>query len=146
MHGDHVPAPEPGPEPTEAPRGVAVARAELQDLEAQRVLGMLAVGGLPARARQWLVDGLDHDGVVALASADSDIDPVRSRLLREAAEALGLSFARPRDAREHHARAVIRSMTATSASSAALSFSNGVTDAFEESLRQRLGRLFPPRG
>lgn len=109
------------------------------------MLGMLAVGELPSRARQWIVDGLDHESVAALAAAGAEIDPVRSRLLREAADALGLAFERPRDAREHHAQAVIRSMTATSAASAALAFSNGVTDAFEESARQRLGRLFPPR-
>lgn len=142
----HVPLGPDVPDETEPPRGAATARAELRDAEAQRVLGLLAVGELPARARQWLVDGLEHEGVTALADSGSETEPVRSRLLRETAEALGLAFATPRAAREHHAQVVIRSMTATSAASAALVFSNGVTDAFEESARQRVTRLFRPRG
>jgi len=142
----HVPLGPDVPDETEPPRGAPTARAELRDAEAQRVLGLLAVGELPARARQWLVDGLEHEGITALADSGSETEPVRSRLLRETAEALGLAFATPRAAREHHAQVVIRSMTATSAASAALVFSNGVTDAFEESARQRVTRLFRPRG
>lgn len=127
-----------------APRGRDVALAELRDHEAQRQLGLLTPGELPDRARQWRQDGLDDERVDALAESDTCPDVERSRLLREAAEALGLGFERLRDARAHHAEVVIASMSATSASAAALAFSNGVTDAFEESTKQRLSRLFRP--
>jgi len=136
-----LPPPASGPG---GPRGRDVALAELRDHEAQRQLGLLTPGELPDRARQWRHDGLDHELVTALSESDTCPDTERCRLLREAAEALGLGFERLRDARAHHAAVVIASMTATSASAAALAFSNGVTDAFEESTKQRLARLFRP--
>jgi hypothetical protein len=128
------------------PRDEAVARAELRDDEARRLLGMLSAGMLPARAQQWVSDGVDHPSVTALAGALTSTDDQRAALLAEAAESLGLGFASVKAARAYHGERIVASMTAASASSDALGYSNSFTDTIEESVRDSISRLFRPRG
>jgi hypothetical protein len=132
------------PDPT--PRGPSVARAEIRDSEAQRRLGLLPPGVLPTRAARWVADGVDDASVHELAEALTTTDDAREALLAHAAADLGLGFASVREARAHHGQRVVESMTAASAPTDALGFSNGFTDTIEESVRDSIARLFKPRG
>jgi len=132
------------PDPT--PRDASVARAEIRDSEAQRRLGLLPPGVLPARARAWVADGLDDASVRELADAMTSTDDERERLLARAAADLGLGFDSVREARAHHGQRVVESMTAATAPNDALGFSNSFSDTVEESVRDSIARLFRPRG
>ena len=137
--------PDETPTPETTPRDVAVARAEIRDDEAKRVIGMLAAGELPRRAAQWVADGVDDDAAHELAAATGRTEEERVGLLERLAAAQGLGFPSTREARAHHGQSVIASMTAASASGDSLSFSNSFSDTIEESVRDSISRLFPRR-
>lgn len=128
------------------PRDPSVARREIRDSEAQRRLGLLPPGVLPARAARWVADGVDDPAVGELAEALTATDDAREALLARVAVDLGLGFETVREARAHHGQRVVESMTAASAPNDALGFSNGFTDTIEESVRDSIARLFKPRG
>ena len=131
--------------PTPDPRDVSVARAEIRDDEAKRMIGMLAAGELPVRAAQWVADGVDDETAHELAAATGRPLEERVVLLERLAASLGLGFASTREARAHHGQSVIASMTAASAAGDSLSFSNSFSDTIEESVRDSISRLFPRR-
>jgi len=126
-------------------RDRSVALAEIRDDEAKRLLGLVSAADLTARAAQWVADGVDNDAARALADGAGLAEEARVALLEQLAASQGVAFPNQRAARAHHGQAVIRSMTASSASADSLSFSNTFSDTIEESVRDSLSRLFPRR-
>jgi hypothetical protein len=137
--------PDETPTPETEPRGADVARAEIRDDEAKRVIGLLAPGELPARAARWVADGLDDDAARELSAATGRPEEERVGLLERLAASQGLAFPSAREARAHHGQNVIASMTAASAAGDSLTFSNSFSDTIEESVRDSISRLFPRR-
>ncbi|WP_423922874.1 hypothetical protein ACPEEZ_03600 [Frigoribacterium sp. 2-23] len=127
-----------------SPRGVDAARREIRDDEAKRLLGLLSPATLPARAARWLADGLDDPAAHDLADREMT-EEARVASLATLAASQGVAFATAREAREHHARFVITTMTADTAGADSLSFSNSFTDGVSASARGALGRLFSRR-
>jgi len=131
--------------PDTPPRDIAVARSEIRDDEAKRMIGLVAAADLTERAGRWVADGVDDDAARALAAGAGLGEEARLALLERLAASQGLAFDTVRAARAHHGEAVIRSMTAASAPADSLSFSNTFSDTIEESVRDSISRLFPRR-
>jgi hypothetical protein len=131
--------------PDTPPRDLAVARSEIRDDEAKRMIGLLSAADLTERAARWLADGVDDDAARALAAGAGISAEARVGLLEQLAASQGLAFDSVRAARAHHGEAVIRSMTAASAGADSLRFSNSFSDTIEESVRESISRLFPRR-
>ena len=111
------------------------------------MLGLLDPATLPARAEQWLADGLDSGNVRALARTDAAAsDGVRMALLAEIAEENGIHFENTAEARALHARDVIAAMaTSANPTAVAMTFSNNYTDEVSSKISRAVGRLLRRR-